>query len=45
MEISKYQEHFKNLLNYSLVPSLTLKRKFFSIIAKNRGKIEIELFP
>ena len=34
-EVKKYQENLKTLLNYSLVPSLTLKIKILSILAKN----------
>ena len=41
---SEYQENLKTSFNYSLVPSLTPKMKILSILAKNCGKIEIEIF-
>ena len=34
-KISKYQENVKTSLNYSLVPSLTPKIKFLSILPKS----------
>ena len=43
--LRKNQENHKTSLNYSLVPSLTVKMKMLSILAKNCGEKEIELFP
>ena len=43
-EIKRYQETPKISWNYRLVPSLPPKMKILSILAKNNGKIVIELF-
>ena len=45
LQIRKYQEDLKTSQNCSLVPSLAPKINIFSILAKESGKIEIELFP
>ena len=44
-EIRKNQENLKVCQNYKVVPSLLAKMKILSILAKNFGKVEIELFP
>ena len=44
LRLRKYQENPKVLENYNLVPSLPLKMKILSILAKNGKKKEIDLF-
>ena len=41
----KDQNNLKTSWNYDLVPSLPLKKKILSILAKDYSKMEIVLFP
>ena len=43
--LRKDQNNLKTSWSYNLVPSLPLKKKILSILAKDHFKIEIELFP